>query len=133
MSEVSAIDWNTEYPVIIGVAVMHGVDPRFIRTIRTVENGGPGREFGVLTIPAPTYAQQLEVCCNSVAHRMTQFILNCPDDSPFDYASGRLQYSVAFIEWFGGYWAPTDAPNDPADMNAKWVENAIAVYHSLCS
>ena len=32
-----------------------------------------GREYGVLSVSAPTYAEQLKIACNTVVHRLWSF------------------------------------------------------------
>ncbi|HUO04402.1 MAG TPA: hypothetical protein VMU16_04295 [Candidatus Binataceae bacterium] len=124
------IDWTIEWPKIVAQAVAHGVDPRFIRAIREQENGDPGREFGVLSVQASTYDEQLQVCCVSVAHRAGVFDANDPplfERLPIE----GLYYSDAFIQYFGKIWAPMKAANDPGNLNANWIAGVRAIYTGL--
>src|SRR5947207_10186681 len=58
---------------ILAVADEYGVDPRFLASIRLAENGREGREYGVLSVPAPTYSAQLRVAAQSVKNSMARF------------------------------------------------------------
>lgn len=123
-----------EYSKIVPIAAAHGVDPLFILTIREVENGGPGREFGVLSVSAPSWADQCRVACVSVAHRLWQFLQHTnADEQAFGYVIGRLSYTPDFIRFFASIWAPRDVKNDPNNLNANWYPNARDTYAALTS
>jgi hypothetical protein len=153
------VEWAEEKIAIREAAERYGVDARFIATIRKVENGGPGREFGVLSVSAPDYAGQLKEACISVAHRLFRYqrdrpsaaaiargytVRTCscgfveslggpvPSASALAYTLGGLRYSEAFIIYFAGIWAPVLAPNDPAHLNEHWLTNALAIYDRAC-
>ena len=113
-----------EQAAIRGAAAALGVDPRFLAAIRIAENGGPGREFGVLSVPAPTYWDQLLIAANSVKNAMTRFQA-AGGKSPID-PQGRL--TEAFVRSFAARWAPPGAANDPNDLNRHWVKNAAGAY-----
>lgn len=115
-------DFNVEWPKILLAATTKGVDAYFIAAIRVAENGAPGREFGVLSVPAPDYASQLRVTCNSVCSRLLAFGGNW-----FDY-NGRLMYQKSFVRYFATNWAPNNVANDPRHLNANWLENAWNTY-----
>jgi hypothetical protein len=128
------MEWRDEKLLIRAAAERHGVDPRFIATIRKVENGGPGREFGVLSVHAPDYVSQLKEACISVAHRLFRYPRDRPSSSgagAFLYTLGGLRYSEAFISYFAGIWAPL-AGEDPAHLNQYWFANALAIYDRAC-
>ncbi len=117
------IDWAIEQSAIAAAAAMHRVDPDFIEAIRVAENGGPGREFGVLSEPAETYDEQLRVTCVSVAHRLSEYSGN-----PLLFLAGRSRYRREFVSWFSGKWAPAGAEHDPQHMNLAWFRNAWKAY-----
>ncbi len=122
------INWPLEIPLIQAVASKHSIDYQFIRTIRQVENGSDGRQFGVLEAGINTYAQQLEVCCATVAHRLEAYPANplqrCYSPSGF----ARIRYTPSFISYFSSVWAPIGSNNDPGNLNANWYKNASTVY-----
>jgi hypothetical protein len=112
---------------ILRVGTQYNVDPRFLAAIRLAENGRAGREFGVLSVPAPTYDNQLSVAASTVAHRMSSYTamtgLQPTDDT------GRL--TDDFIGYFGNIWAPPGASNDPNGLNSYWVANVQNFYGSI--
>ena len=113
-----------EEPTIRVEAERYGVDWRFIAAIRRQEDGGPGREFGVLSEHAPDYNTQLSVCCESVAHRVFTY-----PGHPFVYTRHGLIYSYDWIKYFAGIWCPVGATNDPDKLNVNWLPNVLKFYH----
>lgn len=122
------IDWTTEYPKIQAAALKYGVNPYFICAIRVAENGGPGREFGVLSVPAPTYDDQLRVCCVTVAHRMALY-----QGRAHDRVGVVSIMSREFVRWFAQLWAPIGADNDAGNLNTNWYTNAIAAQEKFAA
>ena len=115
--------WDDEVAAIKEMAQRRGVDWAFVAAIRKAENGGDGRQFGVLSVEAATYEDQLMVCCNSVAHRLDEYPAN-----PVGRRDGRLVYREGFIDYFARHWAPIGADNDPSGLNANWTNNVEAFY-----
>lgn len=118
------IDWKTELPKIKLMAEAYNVDWRFLCAIRNSENGGPGKEFGVLSVPAPTYGEQLRIAASSVSHRLTIYCR--------DVKAAGLPYSDDFIHYFANIWAPQEADNDPLGLNANWDGNCASFYAKIC-
>lgn len=115
------IDWTTESPLIEVAAKDYAVDPAFIKSIRQQENGPPGLQFGVKGVQAPTYHDQLTVCCFTVAHRLTTYAGNPLTRGPISH---RLVYTEHWIEYFASIWAPfSDSP-----MNQSWLPNVLQFY-----
>jgi hypothetical protein len=114
------IDWEIEWPKIQAAAHEYAVSPYFVAAIRHTENGAPGREFGVLSVSAPTYEDQLRVTCLTVSHRMRLFI-----PAPHDPLSGL------FIQYFANCWAPVGVENDPDNLNVNWFTNCRASYQKF--
>lgn len=125
--------WAEEWELIKAAAYKVGLDPYFIAAIRKCENGGPGKEFGVLAVSAPTYDDQLRVACATVKHRLVQYSQNEP--ALFTYVApdgdGVVIYSPNFIDWFASIWAPAGAGNDPKDLNRNWANNCKWQYVHL--
>ena len=124
--------WEEEIREILPVAHRYGVDPQFIAAIRKAENGRPGREFGVLSIPAPTYNDQLIACVKTIRKYIRDYPRN-----PFVFTKNleqelRLIYSPEFIAYAGSRYAPVKASNDPDGLNNNWVKNVMK-YYSLYS
>lgn len=120
-----AVDLEAEYGRIQEVANRYGVDPRFIAAIRLQENGPPGLEFGVKSVPAPTYEEQLRVTCASVRNHIFRYGL-LPYERPRPPAV-RLQYSAGFIRSFGLRWSPPESHT----VNRLWIPNVLRIYGRL--
>jgi hypothetical protein len=110
--------------VIQETAEHAGVDPDFLRALRRVENGGPGREFGVLSVPAPTYHDQARVAAESIRKSLERF--RGQGGQPIDPLTGR--YSEEFIRFFSSRYAPVGATNDPRGLNRFHAGNLIRLY-----
>ena len=120
------INWEIEKPLIVTAATARNVDPYYIMAIRQAENGGNGKEFGVLSENAPTYADQLRLCVSTVAHRLESFPGNPLQRDPF----GRIRYNPKWIAYFQSIWAPVglDVGNDPTHLNNNWLKNVLSFY-----
>jgi hypothetical protein len=119
-SSKGIVNPQKEWPLVREAASRYGVNPYFIMGIRHAEGGRPGRDFGVLSVPAPTYADQLRVACLTVARRLTEY------RGVVYKRVGRVAvYSDEFAEWFGKLWAPDAAENDPHGLNANWSANVL--------
>lgn len=126
------IDWHEEGPQIIFASMVHGVDPLFIATIRKVENGPPGKEFGVLVEGIDSYEKQLDVTCNSVRNE----VIRAHPDKVFALkvfeSHTRLCYTAIFIGAFQKRWCPEGVANDPDNLNKNWLGNALNIYQKFC-
>lgn len=118
------VDWPTERPLIEAECQLRNVDVAFIMAIRQIENGGPGKEFGVLSVSAPTYADQLRICVSTVAHRLESYTVNPLTRNPF----GRVTYNPKWIAYFAAIWAPGGVQNDPNGLNKNWLPNVLKAY-----
>jgi hypothetical protein len=123
---------SDDVSLITTTAVEYGVDPYFLATLRIVEAGGRGKEFGVLSRQASTYREQARVASATLRNRLAAYAKN-----PFTRvttASGgqRLCYDEAFIRAFGATWAPLGVANDPHGLNRHFIPNAVATYGRLC-
>lgn len=123
--------WAEEVNQIAVQANLYGVDALFVQTIRKVENGGDGRQFGILSKKAPTYADQLRICCATVQARLFAYSQNPFKLQQVTSQRARLRYTESFIIWFGSLYAPIGAENDPEGINKNWVSNALDVYTKL--
>jgi len=116
-----------ELDIIESTAAREAIDPRFLQAIRRIENGGPGREFGVLSVPAPTYEDQARVAAETV-HRNVERLEKLGKVA-VDPATGR--YTEEFVRFFSSRYAPVGAANDPTGLNQNHVRNLIRVYAQL--
>ena len=121
---------------IARVAQEQGIDWRFLLALRKAENGGPGREFGVLAVPAPTWADQATVAARTIRRtlgRYWQHVKTDPwDETTHGYSADFIRYFSAGGPGWPGY-APRGAENDPTDLNAHHVRNLMAGYTAACA
>lgn len=120
--------WTEEIDTIARVAAEYGIDPLFLAAIRAAENGGPGREFGIMTEGANTYDAQLRGACATVRNQLDRF--DGRQLALLDSYTGRKRvcYAAAFIADLGARYAGAGAANDPGNLNANWIENVAALY-----
>lgn len=132
--ELSADEW----PIIEQMAGQANLDPCFIGAIRWAENGGEGKQFGILTVSAPTFTDQCRVYCNTIARYIAEYPTNPLqyvvhpriENSPL-YVSRRVLYTTAFIEYVSHRYAPVGAGNDPQGLNNNWINNVSQWYRRL--
>ena len=125
--------WQDEEALIRIAAAQYGLDWHLVAAIRKAENGGPGREFGVLSVKAPTYALQLDVCCQTVRHWLVQYDADNEALDLHETPDGKesIVYHQDFVTWFGEIWAPNGASNDPGGLNRNWSQNVNYWYLHL--
>lgn len=121
------IDWSAELPMIQKESLRRGLDPQFIRTIRHIEHGRAGREFGVLADGNDTYAEQLASCAATVVHRLETYPAN-PLQRCYSPNHSRVRYTPSFISYFASVYCPIGADNDPTNLNKNWLKNALKAY-----
>jgi hypothetical protein len=125
-----------EQQTILAVAKRKGVDPVALAAIRLAENGGAGREFGVLSVQGQpwyearvqavgSFQAQAEVAATSLKQAEGRYRTETGQDPRS--ASGR--YTFEFWQFFGARWAPIDAENDPRGLNRYWVDNVALLYN----
>jgi hypothetical protein len=61
----------------------------------------------------------LRVLCRSIVHRIC------------DYRVVTDERLVAFAAYFGSFWAPLEADNDPKSLNKNWVPNVVKFLGSM--
>ena len=120
---------TTEKELIRDAASRAAVDPRFLGALRRAENGGPGREFGVLSVSAPTYEDQVRVAAASIRRNVERF--EATGRAAIDPATGR--YTEDFIRFFSNRYAPVGAANDPSGLNQHHARNLIRIYGQAAS
>lgn len=127
---------DAEQQTILAVAKAKGVDPTALAAIRLQENGGPGREFGVLSVQGQAWYEarvaavgsfqaQAEVAATSLKAAETRYQTQTGADPR--NATGR--YTFDFWQFFGARWAPVGAGNDPQGLNRYWVDNVASLYN----
>jgi hypothetical protein len=123
----AAVGSASEEDLIRAAASQAAIDPRFLHALRRAENGGPGREFGVLSVPAPTYQDQARLAAQSIRRSVERF--DAQGRSAIDPVTGR--YTEEFIKFFSSRYAPIGAGNDPAGLNRFHARNLIRLYAQL--
>lgn len=119
---------------VLEAAIRWGVDPRLLGALRKVENGGPGREFGVMLASATTFELQALAAAETIRHTMGRYCLTGPAKAPplYDLGTGRL--TDEFLAYFSlggpGYpgYAPLGAANDPHGLNQHHLPNLLTWY-----
>lgn len=109
---------------IAKAAKKHEVPASALCALRIAENGGPGREFGVLSVPAPTYADQVDIAARSFKNSEWRY-WETTATAPYN-VYGR--YTPAFLRFFSARWAPEGAENDPTGLNSNHARNLIEAY-----
>jgi len=113
-----------EAEVIVREARRTGIDPDLLAALRRVENGGPGREFGVLGAPAPGLEEQARIAANTIRKTVVRF--ERQGKEAVDLTTGR--YTDEFLRFFSTRYAPSGAVNDPGGLNRFHAANLIALY-----
>jgi hypothetical protein len=115
-----------ERSLIAAECALYGPDllTPILMAIRSAENGAAGREFGVLSVSAPTYAEQLHIATKTVLHRLWSY----PGNPLTVMPGGTLRVSDQWVAWFASHWAPQGVVNDPKGLNANWTKDFLAAY-----
>jgi hypothetical protein len=101
-----------------------GIVPGFLKAHHRTENGGAGREFGVLSVPAPTHRDQAAVAAETVRRNTPRF--EDPGRLAVDPVSGR--HTPEFIRFFSSRDAPIGAANHPAGLDRFHARNLMRAY-----
>ena len=113
-----------EATVIEREAARTGVDPALLAALRRVENGRPGREFGVLSVSAPGLEDQARVAATSIRNAASRF--ERQGGQAIDPATGG--YTDGFLRFFSARYAPVGAANDPHGLNRHHAQNLQRLY-----
>lgn len=116
-----------EAAIIAREAQRAGIDPALLAALRRVENGRPGREFGVLSVAAPGIEEQARAAANSIRKTMARF--ERQGGTVVDASTGR--YTEDFLRFFSARYAPLGAANDPLGLNRFHAANLIAQYRRV--
>lgn len=121
------IDWSIERQLIKAECLLWNIDHRLLMALRVAENGGDGRQFGVLSVSAPTYAEQLHIAARTVAHRLWTYPGNPLTATPYN----EVVVSVNWAHYFASIWAPQGVANDPHGLNVNWTKDFLTAYHKF--
>lgn len=122
-----SINWAVELPLIKAECSLYGTDflVPILMAIRHTENGSDGKQYGVLSVSAPTYAEQLHIACKTVLHRLSGYLGNPLITTP----TGILRVSDNWVAYFASIWAPIGVSNDSKyNVNRFWVTNFLNAY-----
>lgn len=113
-----------EAAAIVREASRARIDPALLAALRRTENGRPGREFGVLSVPAEGLDAQTRVAANTVRNTIARF--EQAGGVALDPTTGR--YTEDFLRFLSSRYAPQEAANDPTGLNRHHAANLIALY-----
>ena len=83
-----------------------------VAAIRYAENGGKGREYGILHPRVkPTYRSQAGWCAATVQKNYDRWL------------KVRGEADCDFIPFLGHRYCPIGADNDPNGLNKHWIQN----------
>ena len=83
-----------------------------VAAIRHAENGGKGREYGILHPRVkPTYRSQAGWCASTVQKNYDRWV-----------KAGRKGDFIAFL---GGRYCPLNDPRDKNGLNKHWIKNVM--------
>ena len=102
----------TEYATIAQAAKLNGCKGELfiiLLAIRKAENGGPGREMGIMNKKADNLDKQAGWAAATVVKNYARWI-----------KAGRKEDYIVFL---GNRYCPVGAKNDPDGLNKHWIKN----------
>ena len=98
----------------------------FMLTVRLIENGKTGTEFGVLHPDAinTDLKNQAEWTMSTLIKDTKRWYL----DELVEVDGRKKKDFKDFVEYFGTKWAKIGAPNDPNNLNKNWLPNFRDTY-----
>lgn len=117
------------------------VPAELIMAIRMAENGGEGREYGILpsgTIQKTRYAE--DTGYRTLQGEFRTYVND--GEKQLAWAARTVQKNqerfnldhknhADFISYLASVYAPHDAPNDPSKLNKNWEKNVRFYYEKL--
>lgn len=89
-----------------------------VAAIRYAENGGPGKEYGIIHPRVkPTYRSQAGWCAATVQKNWDRWKETDQEDD--------------FITFLGNKYAPIGADNDPDGLNKHWIPNVKSLTEQI--
>lgn len=131
MAVGATINWRAELPAIYRAA--RGQVALFcaLVALRKTEGGGPGNEFGVLSVgSADTFDEELDVASRSLRNHVGRYE-RAAQARAYDPLTGL--YTEAFLRHFSARYAPIGAENDPRGLNAHHADNLVALAREVAS
>ena len=88
---------------------------RYVAAIRYAENGGKGRQYGILHKRVkPTYRSQAGWCAATVQKNYDRWV--------------KAGSKGEFVVFLGNRYCPVGADNDPNGLNKHWIGNVRKFY-----
>ncbi|MDD2487443.1 MAG: M15 family metallopeptidase [Candidatus Gracilibacteria bacterium] len=111
-----------EFDLITKISIEYGIDPCLVMALRTQENGGDLKEFGVLKDDLNTYGSQLIFACRIIQKNMNKYkkLGNEP-------MNGN-RFDKKFICFLSNIYAPIGASNDPDNLNSNHMSGVLKLY-----
>ncbi|MDD5213304.1 MAG: NlpC/P60 family protein [Candidatus Gracilibacteria bacterium] len=113
-----------ELSSIIKKGVEYSIDPMFLISLRKIENGGSGREFGVMNPSMDTFDGQLNMACRIIQDNMNKY-KRVTGENPIASAD---TFSGEFVAYLSNIYAPIGASDDPNNLNKNHFTNLISSY-----
>ena len=101
-----------EVNIILDAAERNGLTPNqriILFAIRKAENGGPGKQFGIMNAKANTFDLQAGWCAATIKKNYQRW----EDDGK----------QIDFVTFLGNRYCPVGVANDPQGLNSNWVRN----------
>jgi hypothetical protein len=119
-------DFRAEYPTLLAAA--HGDLAMYLAlcALRRTENGGPGRQMGVMDPAADTFEKQVHWAVNTLRH-YERDALGLGTLTVRDPPTGF--YTPAFLTYASHRYAPLGVANDPNNLNANHAGN-LCTFHA---
>jgi len=94
---------------------LHSKLAPYVSAIRYAENGGKGREYGILHKRVkPTYRSQAGWCAATVQKNYDRWV--------------KAGSKGEFVVFLGKRYCPVGAKNDPNGLNKHWIKNVRKLY-----
>ena len=90
---------------------------RLLVAIRRAENGGPGRQFGILVAEANTLDLQAGWCAGTCYKNWKRW--------------QKTDQSLPYLVFLQRRYCPVGADNDPGGLNVNWLRNVTSTLERL--
>lgn len=118
---------SDETRTILLIANEIGIDARLLAAIRQAEMGGPGKEFGVTSINAPTYEDQARAAAITIRNNQQRY----EEQYNISATGSDGRFTPRFLGYLASKYAPINAANDPLGLNANWLTNVASGYAKI--
>jgi len=114
-----------EAKTILAVAEEYNIDPKFLAALRKTENGGAGKEMGILGYETKNFRDQVRLAARTIQNNEKRFskVFN---NKPVVKVGGK--YTAEFLVAFSSRYAPEGVANDPGNLNSNHVKNLARFY-----